>query len=590
MKRRLEEKLRREMKEGAVFVINNCERVGRFESLRKMELPVDDDMGIAFYTRASAERVPVAAAVQDINSSRFESGVILSNWRGRSSYVPDAMEPETHYLVYTFAAADDPRGEDLREQARLLKAMRKAGLNGVPMVVGEVHPFKGKVVKAPSSISGNRHVMITRVVKSEAKNLWEVDINAFALNRLAQTNLNFYLGMRGAGYVPDKVSTVNFRTEKGEPAGPEDLSRQGTVRVEDNGAYRGFLLKGLVNHTRVRENDGGTRTPLTVGHLCEWVLSIALFGLDNNMEKSEIMAILELGFSTISDEVDAVITHKSVRNELREFLDELAVNIKERGKPAGPDRFSLAVELGKLVSPVEELLGVGSSPEEDGAPNLTDDGGFVQMRSKIETQLVPELVNGLITSAYRGKVVLAFDSGIIEASGREGLGEVIKALKDLGLRNGRLGDFLRDVVIKSGDSAALAESLTSMVDKGLERENIVIITRKSEIARFTGFSGSSVITAVDDAEFTTEWYYPLPQVVLFSLARTLRYDRENLLRCYHDIPNVAELSDDRIWSMCRDDRSGQYRPTVVIRLVPGAVRMEDKDIYRDIARIIASAA
>jgi signal transduction histidine kinase len=590
MKNRLEEKLSLEMKEDAVFVINNCEHAGRFTSLRKIETPVDDSAGIAFYTRAGAERVPRAAAVEEINSARFESGVILSNWRGKCAYVPDTLEPDTHCLVYTFASGDDPRGEKLREHARRLKALRTAGLKGLPTLVGKVHPFRGETHKAPLSLSDDRHVLITRVAKRDAKDLWGVDVNPFALNRLASENLNFYLNMLAAGYVPGNFSTMRIRTARGEPLGPDDLGEHETVFVEDNGLYRGFYLKGLINHAGIGKMGAEKWTPRTVGHLCEWFLSVALFGLDNGMDRENMVSILELGFHRILDEEGGSVPPGASRDELRAFIDELAAAVDRREDTSGGNRMSLPVRPGKLVSAVKGLVGTGASPVPGDGRGLPDDDPLASMKNALETRLVPEMVNGLITTGYRNKFVLAFDSGIMEASGREGLSEVVKALKDLGLRQGRLGDFLRDVVIKTGDSADLAQSLTSMVDKGLDRGKIVIITRKSEIPRFTGFSGSSVITAVDDDRLTPEWYYPLPQVVLFSLARALRYERESLLRCYRDIPNIADLPDDRIWDLCWDGETGQYRPTVVIELVPGAVRITDKDIYRDIARIISSAA
>ena len=206
--------------------------------------------------------------------------------------------------------------------------------------------------------------------------------------------------------------------------------------------------------------------------------------------------------------------------------------------------------------------------------------------------VVPELVNGLITAGHRKeKFVIAIDEELGSGWTRGELERVIGTLSDLALRDDLLGHFLKNLVIRTGRGAELSKELGSLVERGgLRKEDIMIITTEKNLEHFSDFEGASTITGIDDKEMTDGFYYPLLEIVLLGIGRTLNYKKEDLIRCYNTIPNVAQLSDDDIWAMCWDEKTKTYRTTMVLRLIPGAVKVPDKGIYKEIQQYLASRA
>ncbi|GEM_PF-2570911 len=225
---------------------------------------------------------------------------------------------------------------------------------------------------------------------------------------------------------------------------------------------------------------------------------------------------------------------------------------------------------------------------------------------RMETVL-PELVNGLITACHRReKIVLAVDEELAGGEIREQLGRLIGALKDRAGGNDQLAYFLKNIVIRYGNGKNLAAGLESVVQNGdgsVRRENVMIVTSSENREKyFKGFEGSSTITEITDNGLTSEHYYPLMEVVLFTLFRALarmgehgdegwvEYWREKFISCYRTIDNAADLDEDAIWEMCWDRTAECYRTTVIIRLIPGAVKVPDRGVYKKIEELIASAA
>lgn len=208
------------------------------------------------------------------------------------------------------------------------------------------------------------------------------------------------------------------------------------------------------------------------------------------------------------------------------------------------------------------------------------------------SSVVPELVNGLITAAYnKKKVILAIDEELGEGWTRQELAALAQTISRLTQRNDQLGNFLRNVVIRQGKGEALASDLASLVDRGgMKKEDIIVITNSVNLEYFKEFEGAATITAIDDRQMTDEFYYPLVEITLFSIARAIGYSREDLMRCYKDIPNTAALSDEAILDMCWDAAAKSPRATIILQLVPSAVRVEDKGIYRELGRFITTAA
>ena len=208
-------------------------------------------------------------------------------------------------------------------------------------------------------------------------------------------------------------------------------------------------------------------------------------------------------------------------------------------------------------------------------------------------RVVPEMVNSLMTAGHNKKIVIAIDQQLGADWTRKQLRKTMNALSHLAIGDDQLGDFLRNVVIRHGKADSLSSGLGSLVDRGeVHEENIIIITNEANReAYFKRFEGTSTITGIDDEELTEDFYYPLVEIVLFTVARALKYDRENLIRCYRNISNSLDLDDDAIWQKCWDPATGTYRTTMVIKLIPGAVKLpENRSLYRDIRQYIASRA
>jgi protein-L-isoaspartate O-methyltransferase/anti-sigma regulatory factor (Ser/Thr protein kinase) len=207
--------------------------------------------------------------------------------------------------------------------------------------------------------------------------------------------------------------------------------------------------------------------------------------------------------------------------------------------------------------------------------------------------VVPEMVNGLMTAGHGKKIVIAIDQELGSGWTRKQLRKTMNALSHLALGDDQLSDLLRNVVIRHGKADSLSNGLESLVNRGdVDKENIIIITNETNReAYFKGFEGTSTITGIDDEELTDGFYYPLVEIVLFTVARALKYDRENLIRCYRNISNSLELDDDAIWQRCWDPITETYKTTMVIKLIPGAVKLPgDRGLYRDIRQYIASRA
>ncbi|MBD3425855.1 MAG: hypothetical protein GF409_01335 [Candidatus Omnitrophica bacterium] len=209
------------------------------------------------------------------------------------------------------------------------------------------------------------------------------------------------------------------------------------------------------------------------------------------------------------------------------------------------------------------------------------------------SRAVPELVNALSTAGHDRKVVIVVDREIGPEPARDQLRKMMDSLRHMGLGDDLLSEFLSNVIIRHGPAGVLSSSLESLVERGeLEKENIIIITsEKNRQEYFSGFEGISTITGIDDSQLTQEYYYPLVEIMLFTVARALRYDKDELIRCYRNISNGQQLDDEAIWSVCWDEEAGSYRTTAVIRLIPGAVKLPgDRALYKQIRRYIASRA
>jgi HEAT repeat protein len=232
--------------------------------------------------------------------------------------------------------------------------------------------------------------------------------------------------------------------------------------------------------------------------------------------------------------------------------------------------------------------------------------------------ILPELVLTLLTLSWRTqkkaeavakkqgpsaarkyrRIRIAINNELGSEKTRKKLQDLRKALEILTKRGDELGRRLNGTIeFEEGSSEELARSLTkSLINEEIVKENIIIITDDDDRTKdgespgyFYSFEkGTSTVTFVDDEELEKheDLYYPLVEIVLYSLARALMnngvetYNPELVKKYYEFISNIASF-----------DEEAMYNTTVVIRLVPGATRITaGKEFYKELARYITTAA
>jgi hypothetical protein len=191
----------------------------------------------------------------------------------------------------------------------------------------------------------------------------------------------------------------------------------------------------------------------------------------------------------------------------------------------------------------------------------------------------------------KGKVILAIDDSLGSGWTREKLQDLRKILSRLRERKDELGEFVRNVEIVHGESERLGQSLASMVERGkVKKENVIIITGKEnrtihskKVGCFSAFEGISTTMFIDDKEMTEGVYYPLIEVIVYTLARALYntkaegYRNEILNSYFNLISNVGSLEI--------------YDTVLILKLIPSAKPITaDKDLYERIAKLISTAA
>jgi hypothetical protein len=208
---------------------------------------------------------------------------------------------------------------------------------------------------------------------------------------------------------------------------------------------------------------------------------------------------------------------------------------------------------------------------------------------------LPELLIAMQTLSTRakekGKVILAIDDSLGSGWTREKLQDLRKILSRLRERKDELGEFVRNVEIVHGESERLGQSLASMVERGkVKKENVIIITGKEnrtihskKVGCFSAFEGISTTMFIDDKEMTEGVYYPLIEVIVYTLARALYntkaegYRNEILNSYFNLISNVGSLEI--------------YDTVLILKLIPSAKPITaDKDLYERIAKLISTAA
>ncbi|MCK4852298.1 MAG: helix-turn-helix transcriptional regulator, partial [Candidatus Omnitrophica bacterium] len=202
--------------------------------------------------------------------------------------------------------------------------------------------------------------------------------------------------------------------------------------------------------------------------------------------------------------------------------------------------------------------------------------------------VIPWLVQSMIdvsenmpAGEKQGKVALLLDTELAELSGREAGSEIERLIRMLAAvkdNNKALERFLKNLEIIKGEGRDLLNK------KGAVRpENVIVVTRSSNMGYFKSIEGRAVIAAIDDRDFPETAYLPLLEVTLFAIGKYLGWDEDMLREHYENIPNVIPLK-----SLGERDYRGLFArdmKNMVIRLIPDAARFDTKELVEMMARI-----
>lgn len=261
-----------------------------------------------------------------------------------------------------------------------------------------------------------------------------------------------------------------------------------------------------------------------------------------------------------------------------------------------------------------ELISLKAAP-------ITGNGSYKKFDSVAEVErsarhAVSLLANILMSKSVKlkdEKIILALDGSLGPTDDIRGLINkyVIEALSSGSPADGDLEKVFRNLVIVDGDVSAIPIRLNSIIehsagkDKGaITKENIVIMTTESNIEYFKDFEGQSLITAVNDADLKTDPgaelnYYPIVELIFFSIARMAisgREDigghKEDLWEWYRNIPNIDNIEKGNFEKMIYENDGASLRKTILLKLVPHAVRIdknEMRNLYERIREFITKA-
>lgn len=232
----------------------------------------------------------------------------------------------------------------------------------------------------------------------------------------------------------------------------------------------------------------------------------------------------------------------------------------------------------------KDLFGI-----KDAVPRRGSTGGGMEVKpseKKTGTLLkkaeatVPQLVNALISASKKdGKTVLALDLGLGEGEINSLLRGLLKILPTLEENNADLKRFFKDLEVVKGDAGSLARRINNLTDpeRGSVRpENVIVVTKSSDIGLFAAVEGKATIAGIDDASFPGTAYLPLLEIMLFAVGKHLGWDEAALRKYYEMIPNVVPSHE-----MPPEEMAGLFSPdqkTLVIRLIPDAEIFEKEEL------------
>jgi serine/threonine protein kinase len=208
-------------------------------------------------------------------------------------------------------------------------------------------------------------------------------------------------------------------------------------------------------------------------------------------------------------------------------------------------------------------------------------------------ELLMQLASIVKEEKTGAKAVVALDLDLGEGEVRE----LFKRLSEVlpGDDNDELMLFLKNLVIISGSGKDLAKKLwniSTASGKGkVDPKNIIVITKNDDkhMGYYETFKkqirvgGSPTVVGVDNEGFPKNAYLPILEIMLFSVAKHLKWDKETLLKYYRLIPNVTLAKDlgkdyDTLFT---DSNVKKF----IIRLIPRAVEFDKENLRKFIDNV-----
>ena len=234
----------------------------------------------------------------------------------------------------------------------------------------------------------------------------------------------------------------------------------------------------------------------------------------------------------------------------------------------------------------------------------TKEKALKEIRKRIlDDDTIDRLVQDLITlcASGRGKAVKSNEEKMLLALdldlGSLDVERLFEKLSEvLPHNNKELEVFLDNLRIIGGRGEGLAQrvkALSTLSSSGrgkIKPDNIIVLTTASGTQNYSEFDGVSTIAGIDNSSFSQEAYFPLIEIMFFTIGKHLGWSSEVLRERYSLIPNVFALSDlneDEIKAAFSKDIR-----TFIIRLIPDAVpfdEFERQELMETINTVLAQA-
>ncbi len=208
---------------------------------------------------------------------------------------------------------------------------------------------------------------------------------------------------------------------------------------------------------------------------------------------------------------------------------------------------------------------------------LTTEETFFKNFENTISELIHNMIRISVETAEKapsGKIGLFLDMEIADMAGKPmdiEIKRVIRAICNIKNNNTELTRFLERLEI------IRFEKEKFKTKKGnINPENMIIITKKSNLAFFNDVQDKALIGAFDDtATFRKNAYIPIPEVLVFLLGRYLKKDISTLLKYYKNIPNIIPLK--QLTSDEYKNIFSEQMKHIIIKIAPNAVAFDTSE-------------